>query len=142
MLEKGWRFCPYCEEKLGAVRRREPELDEDVRRDRKGTSVILIILAILGGFGLLSYASMALSALAHQEYSYFLILVLGLLFLGLISTGIVFWRSRDNPGQVGFARVIVGTLALMGGLLILSCLTGLAVFIYWFVVCLTSGGRL
>jgi hypothetical protein len=113
-------------------------LDEDVRRDTKGTSVVLILLAVLGGLGLSFYFWIGLGSL-QQGGSHILIAVtLTVLFLSLLTTGIMFYRTRDNPSERDIGRVVLGTLAMTGGLFIVSCGVGLAVIVYLFVACLTS----
>lgn len=113
-------------------------VDEDVHRDTRGTSVVLILLAVLGGLGLLFYFWIGLGSL-QQGGSHILIAVtLTFLFLSLLTTGIMFWRTRENPSERGIGRVILGTLAMTGVLFVLSCGIGLAMIIYFFVVCLTS----
>jgi hypothetical protein len=126
----------------GSHRRRAVRIvDEDVRRDTKGTSVVLILLAILGGLGLLFYVWAGFASLQNGGGQVLIAVLLGVLFLGLITTGIMFWRTRDNPSERGFGRVVVGTLAMTGGLIALSCSIGLAVIVFFFVACLASGGK-
>jgi len=60
--------------------------------------------------------------------------VVALLFLVGISTLIVFVRSGGNPKAIGFRRVAVGTLALVGVLI----LTVAAFFVFFFIACLTG----
>jgi hypothetical protein len=116
-----------------------------VRRDRAGTSVILILLAALGGIGLVAYLWAALSALSEGVWGFLAAGILVLLFISLIAGVITFHRARYDPNQWGVGRVIVRTLVLTGGLVGLFCVLGLALFLLLFIVCWTSrtpGGKL
>jgi hypothetical protein len=113
-------------------------VDEDVRRDTRGTSVVLILLAVLGGLGLLFYFWIGLGSLQQGGSQILIAVTLTFLFLSLLTTGIMFWRTRDNSSERGIGRVILGTLAMTGVLFALSCGIGLAMIIYFFVACLTS----
>jgi hypothetical protein len=117
-------------------------VDEDVRRDTKGTSVVLILLAILGGLGLVFYLWAGFASLQNGGGEILIGVLLSVLFLGLLTTGIMFWRTRDNPSQRGFGRVVVGTLAMTGGLIAISCSIGLAVIVFFFVACLATTGKI
>jgi hypothetical protein len=140
-VETSWRFCPNCEAVLRGQRRGAvgKVVDEDVHRDTRGTNVFLILLAVLGGLGLIFYIFAGVASLKNGGGSALLAIALGILFLGLITTGIMFWRTRDNPSQRGLGRVILGTLAMTGGLIMVSCVTGFAVFAFLFIACLVKG---
>ena len=113
-------------------------LDEDVHRDTKRTSVVLILLAVLGGLGLSFYFWIGLASVQQGGGQVLIAILLTVLFLSLLTTGIMFWRTRDNPSERGIGRVILGTLAMTGVLFTLSCGIGLAIIVYLFVACLTS----
>jgi hypothetical protein len=142
-VEKQWRFCPHCEAVLAGPRggARGIYFEDDVRRDRTGTSVILILLAVLGGFGLCAYLWVGVATLQEGSWELLAGVVLGVLFLALISTGIMFYRTRHDPSQRGVGRIIVGTLALTGGLFGLSCVLGFAVILYFLIECLANPPR-
>ena len=141
-VEAQWRFCPYCEAVLFGPRRgARGGFDDVVRRDRTGTNVLLILLAVLGGFGLLAYLAAAVASFDEGGWRLLVGIVLGLFFLFMISTGIMFWRTRNRPEERGIGRVIVGTLALTGGLFGLGCVLSVATFVFFFVACLVTGGR-
>ncbi len=132
-VEAVWLTCPWCEEPLrGRERGRNGAADLDVRRDTKGTGCLVIGLAVIGGMGV---AGMIFSEVSAGDFSQTPYLVVPLLFLAGISTLIVFLRSGGNPGASGVRRVIVGTLAMAGGLVILGALTILGFLIYILVVC-------
>lgn len=141
-VERQWRFCPYCEAVLFGPRRgARGGFDDVVRRDRTGTNVLLILLAVLGGFGLLAYLTAAVSTFKDGGLQLLIAIIVGVLFLAMISTGIMFWRTRHRPEERGVGRVIVGTLALTGGLFGLGCVLSVATFVFFFVACLVKGGR-
>jgi hypothetical protein len=120
-VEAIWIACPWCEEPLrGRERGRNNAADLDVRRDMKGTSCFVIALAVIGALGVSFVGYVVLSQVALGDYSAPVYLVVPLLFLAGIGTLIVFLRSGGNPGASGVRRVIVGTLALAGGLITLG----------------------
>jgi hypothetical protein len=105
--------------------------DVDVRRDTKGTSCLVVALAVIGGLGLGLLGLNFLLFATNGLYSPLLFLAVSLLFLAGISTRIVFMNSGSNPGASGFRRVAVGTLALAGAIILVI----LAVGVCFFVVC-------
>jgi hypothetical protein len=135
-VEAIWITCPWCEEPLrGRDLGRPGRADLDVRRDTKRTSCFVIVLAVIGGIGVAWSGLQAFSVAAQGGYSALLYLVVPLLFLAGVSTLIVFVRSGGNPGASGVRRVIVGTLAMAGGLVLLGALTVFAFFVYILIVC-------
>jgi len=141
-VEAVWVSCPWCEEPLrgrGDVRYGRPDLD--VRRDTKRTSVVLIALAVLGGLGVAFLAWQAFALFTNEQaYQPMLFLAVGLLFLAGLSTLIVYLRSGGNPGAGGVRRVVVGTFAMAGGVMLLGICTGLALFVFLLAVCLSGNG--
>jgi hypothetical protein len=141
-VEPNWRFCPNCEAVLRGPRRGAvgKVVDEDVHRDTKGTNVFLILLAVLGGLGFFFILTdIAYLGAIGGGGSLLFGTALGVLFLGLITTGIMFWRTRDDPSQRGIGRVILGTLAITGGLIAVFCVAGFALFAFLFIACLVKG---
>jgi hypothetical protein len=67
--------------------------------------------------------------------------VLMVLFLAGIATAIMFYRTRHDPSQRGVGRVVVGTLALTGGLVGLSCVLAVVGFLFLFIACLMDPPR-
>jgi hypothetical protein len=142
-VEAIWITCPWCEEPLrGRERGRNGAADLDVRRDRKRTSWLLVLLAVIGGPGVGYLGLFALvggvEVVAEGNYSALLFLafpLLPLLFLAGLSTLIVFVRSRGNPGAISFRRVAVGTLALAGVVTLVILLLCLAMNVFLFIVC-------
>jgi hypothetical protein len=139
-VEDRWSFCPNCEAFLRGPQRglRARRFDSDVRRDSTFTTVLMILLAVLGGIGLCMYFLAGVAAMEDSGPWLLFGVVLAVLLLSLISTGIMFWRTRDDPSRRGVGRVVVGTLALTGGLFALSCVLGLAFFLFLFIQCLTN----
>jgi hypothetical protein len=142
-VEENWTFCPNCEAFLHGPHRgiRGRRLDADVRRDSTFTTVFLILLAILGGFGLFGYLAVAVTTFDEGGYWIMAGVILAVLLLSLISTGIMFWRTRDDPSRRGVGRVIVGTLALTGGLFALSCVLSVVFVLFAFIACLVNPPR-
>jgi hypothetical protein len=138
-VEGGWRFCPYCQEILHVPDgdQRSYSLEGEVRRDTRRTSVGLVLLAVLGGLQLVG----ALVQLIVAGTTEALALGLGfLLLLILIVTGIMFVRTRHNPQDRSIGRVVVGTLALVGGLSVAWIALALAVVVFFFAICAVAGG--
>jgi hypothetical protein len=131
-----WLSCPRCLARVAnpgapALLGGRGTADEEVHRDNRGIGIGLTILAILGGLGvtralLFTAAAGGLAGLAT--------IMVPLHFLGLLTTGIMFWRTRDNPAARNVGRVVVGTLASVGVLVLLA----LAAVIFLFVLCLTQ----
>jgi hypothetical protein len=142
-VETFWRFCPFCEAVLkGREFKFGGRFDDEVRRNRRGTSIIITLLAVLGGIGVAFWFLISFGTIQQQGGpAVFIGLILGLLFLGLASTVIMFYRTREDPSQRGVGRVLVGTLALTGGLIAFSCLAGMAFFVFAFVTCLLGNQR-
>jgi hypothetical protein len=142
-LEEGWRVCPNCGEPCPGRAPVRPgrrfTADVDVRRDTARIGVGMILLAVLGGLGIfwLLAGAMASGDAASSVGA----VVVGVLFVGLIAAGIGWLRTRSNPAAFGVGRVIVGTLALSGGLLLTAVLIGIAGFVFLFVACFMGGGR-
>jgi hypothetical protein len=115
--------------------------DVAVRRDQRGTSVGLILLAVLGGVGLLLLGlPIGLSGLESGTAAPLVVLVGILLFFALISAVWVYGRGPAPTGARGIGRVIVGTLAITGVVFAVLVLLAVAAVIVLFVVCFSGGG--
>jgi DNA-directed RNA polymerase subunit M/transcription elongation factor TFIIS len=138
LLQGDWQFCPFCDyrQRAGhALRKGLPPADHEARQDTKGVGCGLIGLAVLGALGLGAYFLPSMAYFAQSGRVEMLIpLVLVVLFLGGITTGVMFARTRHNPEARGIGRVIFGTLVAAG----ILCLITLAAGIVFFVVCLAS----
>jgi hypothetical protein len=142
VVEAIWVTCPWCEEPLrGRHDRSYGRPDLDVRRDRTGTGAALIVLAVLGGLGVLAFGIQAVGALSEGYFQPLISLLVALLFLAGLTTIIVFVRSRGNPGAAGVRRVVVGTLAMAGGIMAGSFCLGVAAFIVVLAVCAAAMSR-
>lgn len=115
-----------------AHRPRAATLDEDTHGDSKLVGCGLIVLALLGGLGILQIAALAL----HEPDGYivWIALAIGVGFLALVATGIMFVRTRKNPRERTVGRVVLGTFALIGALM----LGGFALLVLFFIVCLVT----
>jgi len=135
-VEPLWLTCPWCEEPLRGRRDGgygRPDLD--VRRDRQGTGLALILLAVIGAIGVLLIGAQSVAALGQGDFQSMAALVVGLLFLAGLTTIIVFVRSGGRPGAAGVRRVVVGTLAMAGGLILTVSCAVMALFAFLFAVC-------
>jgi hypothetical protein len=141
-VERAWRRCPYCEEPLRRSRAQTSlaSVDAEVRRDTGAIGGGLILLAALGGLGIALFFFRASAAAARGGAQPLVIGLVVLLFLALLSTGIVLWRTRENPAKRGIGRVVFGTLALAGTLIAGTFLLGLAALVFLFIAC-ASGAR-
>lgn len=111
----------------------------------RGARISPAFVKVLSGIGVLAIMTILLilfeSNATAEDFAAFAISVLIVLaFLGLVSTGIMLWRTQDVPQARSLGRVFLGTFALVGALI----LGGVAFFILFFLVCLgvfvTEGG--
>jgi hypothetical protein len=116
-------------------------VDVEVRRDSQGTSVGLILLAVLGSLGLAGSALAGVGPLLEGDPVPLMVLGSILLVLVLAATGIMYWRTRGRPEARGFGRVIIGTLALTGALIAVWVVVIAALVIFLFVACLAGGAH-
>ena len=143
-IDPQWRFCPHCNYRLGSRRARfDVRIPErDIRRDSKRTGAGLIVLANLGAIGIGGNLLVAFGAAANARTLTPLFAVgLAIAFLAAVATGIMFLRTRHDPSARGVRRVIFGTLALTGGLIVAASVVALAVIIFVFVACFASAPR-
>jgi hypothetical protein len=137
-MESLWRFCPSCGGRHGA---RGSLLDDEARRDRKGTNIILWVLIAFGGLGLVSYLFVGVKKLAGGVWWFLPAGILVVLFMFLLATAIMFYRTREDPSRRGLERVVLGTLALTGGLVVLLCVLVGAFVLFLFVLCFEPPGE-
>lgn len=114
---------------VGGIIRR---VDVDVSRDARRTSGCLVILVALGALGI-AYAFVAAGLDAVENIG---VVAIALLFLGLITTGVVVLRRGPQSAAEGFRRIMVGTLAAVGVLVLVL----LALAVLLLLVCQGSGG--
>lgn len=110
--------------------------------DREATSnlsrsqLLLILLAIPGALGIGSALLSAYAAAARgRDARALLVCAIGLVFLMLVSGAIMFWRTRHDPSGRGLGRLLLGTFALAGFLMILSAALALAAAVFVFALC-------
>jgi hypothetical protein len=139
--------CPRCLARLdtalpatatrhGTRPQRVP--DVEIGSDTKRTGVGLIVLAVLGGVGIAYHLLIAGTFAASGDIALLVIVLVVVAFLALLSTGIVLWRTRENPAARGVGRVIFGTLALAGALIAACFVLSLALVVFLFAVCLSG----
>jgi hypothetical protein len=133
-----FRFCPHCEAVLQGKDRGSQggKLDDLVHRQGSRFRVGITLLAVIGGLGLTWCTLAAMGSAASSKDLSLVYLAAGVSVLVLSSTGIMFYRTRGNPGARGIGRVVVGTLALAGGLMAFSCVLGAAVGLFFFAACM------
>ncbi len=134
-----WVICPYCEEPL-----RAPPGAADVRwrRAERRTGCGVIALTVVGGLGLLyGIVGTLIEGFEDREWGPLVVVLLALLVLAGVSTVITLVRGKGDPNARGVRRIVRGTLALAGLLILVGALLGLAAFAYVFAVCLAGGGR-
>ena len=139
-IDPQWRFCPHCNYPLETRRERfdvrVPE--RDIRRDSKRTGAGLIVLANLGAIGIGGNLLAAFAAAKAGTFALLFAVGLAIAFLAAVATGIMFLRTRHDPSARGVRRVIFGTLALTGGLIVAAIVVALAVIIFVLVACFAS----
>jgi hypothetical protein len=142
-IESTWRYCPFCQEDLRGPGgpRRIAGTDVDVRRDQRGTSVFLILLAVLGGLGF-GYGLLGSLAGLSDGTAWPLVLFLAVVLgIGVFSAARVYNKPQPPAGARGVGRVVVHTLAGIGCLVGTLGLLGFASFVVFLVVCLVNPPR-
>jgi hypothetical protein len=105
-------------------------VDGDVRRDSRGTSGCLVLLATLGGIGVVSLAWLSL-AIGAQAVIFTLI---ALLVLTVISVAWVARHPREEAEGSVASRTVFGVLVISGTIMLLV----IAVLIFFLVVCMMN----
>jgi len=102
----------------------------------------ILVLAVLGAFGLTSLVvSLSFSPAAAESDNALPLLVLAC-FLGLLGLGLYMRFGGRNPGARGIGRAIVGGFAVAGVILAGTVLVGIALVIVVLAVCFAGlGGR-
>jgi hypothetical protein len=109
-----------------------PSLEREVRRDTRRTGGCLLVLAVLGALGLGSGLLVSIPAVEGGGGASF---ILALLFLLLLVAGVGLAYARPNLVGPGFARILLGGLAVLGGLFAFSLVLALALIIFLLVSC-------
>jgi hypothetical protein len=126
----------------GPRRLRSPDVDVDVRRDSRGTSVLMIVLAVFGGLGV-SYALLVGFAIAAEDRAVEpLLILLGVLAVITVISGLLVFARRPSPTMgANIGRTILGALSITGAVVLVGFLLMVALFIFALVVCLANGGK-
>jgi hypothetical protein len=89
-------------------------VDADVRRDQRRTGCGILLLAVVGGLGLL-YGLTGTAVALHEGVAWPLLAVLVFVTVaGGISALWVYHRPHHPTGARGVGRVVLNTLALLG----------------------------
>jgi hypothetical protein len=141
-IQEGWYFCPECGASLRGQRPRgrPSEVDLDVRRDSRRTGVGLILLAVLGGLGILYILVGGAVMMGEGEPGLLLVLVVGLGILGGLSAWQVSRRGQATTTAARVGQTVFGVLTKAGILLAALLILGLAALTFLFIACMTSGG--
>jgi hypothetical protein len=125
----------------GPRRLSSPDVDVDVRRDNRGTSALMIVLAVFGGLGV-AYALSIGFALAQESKSLQPILYL-LVFLAVITliSGLVVLTRPSATLGANIGRTILGVLSITGAIIVVGVLSAVAFFIFALAICLSKGGK-
>ena len=136
---RSWRYCPNCQEPLRGRSSRGRSAHTDVRRDNTFVQVCMILLATLGGTGVVLMLLAGLGAVTDGDYSFLGYVVAGLFVVGLIGAlTVVFSKQKRTTAQaIGVAAY--RTLTLAGAVALLLCLSCVALGIYLFAMCLQGG---
>jgi hypothetical protein len=117
------------------------DVDVEVRRDKRGTSVLMILLAALGSIGV-AYALLGSFVMLREGEFLPLFCVLGVaVVLTLISAA---WVATHEPGETPAAnigRTVLGVLTISGVIIGVGTLLVVAGLILLFAVCLSNGGK-
>jgi hypothetical protein len=141
LIRADWSNCVHCGTSLAEPRmassflmghRSGPWVENDVRRDTRGTGVGVILLAILGGIGLIPMLAVAGTEAIHGEGWQIKNVLISIGILALITMG--YMINRYDPEDIGVGRVAVGTLALIGAIILFV----LALWIVVVAVCVVA----
>jgi hypothetical protein len=132
-VEPSWRFCPNCNAPLREPRRTHAApVDDEVRKDTRNASGCIIFLAVLGGVGSflvlmtwLKFAGSDAGAVGEAFLIFFCV-------LALAAVVAIVQLARGKTATAG--KVVVGTLATFGGLI----LVWFAFLVFLFIVCLVN----
>ncbi len=137
---RDWRYCPACQEPLWVRRgRRGRSVAADVRRDNAWIQVPMILLATLGGVGVLLMLYMGLGVAANGEFTALGIILASLFAIGLVSALSVVVGRRGTSAAQTIGLIAYRSLAVAGVVVLVSLLTCTAGCIYLFVVCVQGG---
>jgi hypothetical protein len=127
--------CPNCLAHVPvrgrqiAARPARRSADAEAARDTRWTRNGLIFLAVLGALGVMGMVAKFGGLSSH------LLVALAAGFLVLVSAGIIALRAGENPNAVGIGRVVLGTFALAGFLMLLPVALVVAAVVFFLAAC-------
>ena len=102
----------------------------------------MIVLAVLGGLGIVAFLwSGAQMALDQRESMPFIVGLVFLLIVLAIALVVALVQTRHHPEERTFGRIFVRILSATGGIVAVLGLLGLAIVAFFFVVCMASLGK-
>ncbi len=132
---RNWRFCPNCEAPLRSPFPGGRSAPVDVRRDNTFVQVCMILLATLGGMGVVLMLLAGFGAASDGDFTFLGYLVAGLFVVGLIGAlTVVFSKGKGSTAHaIGLAAY--RSLTLAGAIVLLVVLSCSALGIYLFAMC-------
>jgi hypothetical protein len=109
----------------------------DVRRDRRRTSVALVLLAILGGVAVAHMLLIVVAGLSEGTAWPLVIVTAVVAGVVAIIAVRVYHRPQTRAAAPGIGRVFVNTLVVFGVVYGVFLLLALAAFIFLFIICLS-----
>lgn len=133
-----WLYCPSCSGPLRAsdAALGQDALEADVARDGRRTGWFGYLLLGLGG---ISLAVVGLGALHTRELT--ALFLLGLAILTAVVWGVVYYRTRNRPGERTARRVVRGVVLTVGAVVFGYFALAVVVIGFLCVVCLANGER-
>jgi Double zinc ribbon len=128
-VEPDWLFCPHCE---GLLRH------ENSSRTGGKTRVMIQLLRAFGLFGI---GYFFLGVVALMSAPLLLTGVVTLWCVGLVSAGVMFYRTRHDTSQRSLWRVLVDAVTLVGACVAVSVALIVAIFVFFWVSCMVGLGR-
>lgn len=139
-VERGWRFCPYCEEELRRPRRssKAAALEDDVTQDTTGGMVVAIVLGGLLLLGIIVFFVMDGPRILSKSKDGWVFGVGGVvLVLVLIGSVAVAIKSRNKTASLvsGVVGGVTFGVGLVGLVVLLACLAIMAAINDFFNTC-------
>jgi hypothetical protein len=139
-VDREWRYCPNCQEPLRERGRRRRTADIDVRRDSKGTSVVLILLAVVGCLGLSLMVPLAVGQAAGAgDLTVLGWFVAGSFLVGVLAVVTVLAGNRNQGPAAAVGSIAFRSLAIAGVVFLALSLFCVASGIVLLVACARNG---